>query len=64
MSAVFHDADRPDDPCNNPDCADCNPETWDDDYDGEPAWWWPWSIALLAAIVAVAIVLATGAPRP
>ena len=63
MPSPFHDA-AANDPCDNLDCVDCHPETWDDDYPAEPPWWWPWSLALLAAIIAVAFVVASGAPRP
>jgi len=66
MRSPFHDADRASDPCDNPECADCNPEAWheQDDYDVTDPWWLPWMITLAVAIVAVTIVVATGSPRP
>ena len=61
VSSPFHDADRPDDPCYNPDCTDC----WDDDDDDEKPWWWPWAVAgLLAGAAAAGVVIQTGRPGP
>lgn len=52
--------------CDNPDCPDCRPERWPDDThqdDPQPAWWWPWAVALLLAL-AGSLALIVRAPTP
>ena len=42
--------------CSNRDCPDCNPERYPEDEDPiEPAWAWPWSVALLLLLAGLAV---------
>jgi len=65
MTSRFHDAHLKRDPCDNLDCADCHPDTWNDDHPADNPWWWPWAVAgLLAGAAAAGVVIQTGRPGP
>ena len=48
--------------CTNRDCPDCYPEHWQPEDDSHHAWAWPYAVALLALLMALALVYVHGAP--